>query len=135
MKKSTFLYWICSVLFVTLAFASITSAQITKNPIPEPIEKSKLSVGLEEIVKIPDSGKEDAKSARLNLLIAPGDGSGRLFVNDMRGKLYVIIDKTANVYMDVKRLVGRGFHDESGQQGFSYFAFHPEFAKMESFIQ
>ncbi len=129
MKKSTFLYWICSVFFVTFAFASITSAQITKNPIPEPIEKSKLSVGLEEIVKIPDSGKEDAKSARLNLLIPPGDGSGRLFVNDMRGKLYVIIDKTANVYMDVKRLLGRGFHDESGQQGFSYFAFHPEFAQ------
>jgi glucose/arabinose dehydrogenase len=31
--------------------------------------------------------------------------------------------------MDLKDLVGAGFHDESGQQGFSYFAFHPEFAK------
>jgi glucose/arabinose dehydrogenase len=130
-KKSTFHYWICSVFFAVIAFASISSAQITKNPIPEAIEKSKLSVGLEEVVKIPDSGrdKDKNKAARLNLLIPPGDGSGRSFVNDMRGKLYVILDRTASVYMDVKSLVGKGFHDQSGQQGFSYFAFHPEFAK------
>ena len=130
-NKSTFPYWICSVFFAVLAFASISSAQITKNPIPELVEKSKLSVGLEEVVKIPDSGtdKNENKAARLNLLIPPGDGSGRLFVNDMRGKLYVIVDRTAAVYMDVKSLVGKGFYDQSGQQGFAYFAFHPEFAK------
>jgi len=130
-NKSTFPYWICSVFFAVLAFASISSAQITKNLIPELVEKSKLSVGLEEVVKIPDSGsdKDENKAARLNLLIPPGDGSGRLFVNDMRGKLYVIVDRTATVYMDVKSLVGKGFHDQSGQQGFSYFVFHPEFAK------
>ncbi|HEY9709103.1 MAG TPA: hypothetical protein V6D48_12950, partial [Oculatellaceae cyanobacterium] len=135
MKKSLFtkryplLYWIFSVTFSFLIFSSISSAQITKNPITEPIEKSKLSVGLEEVVKIPDSGSEENISARLNLLIPAGDGSGRLFVNDMRGKLYVMIDRTATVYMDVKRLVGKGFHDQSVQQGFSYFTFHPEFAK------
>lgn len=130
-KKSTFPYWICSVFFAVIAFASISSAQLTKNPIPSVIEKSKLSVGLEEVVKLPDSGndKDENKAARLNLLIPPGDGSGRLFVNDMRGKLYVIINRVATVYMDVKSLVGKGFHDESGQQGFSYFVFHPEFAK------
>jgi len=130
-NKSTFPYLICSAFFAVLAFASISSAQITKNLIPELVEKSKLSVGLEEVVKIPDSGsdKDENKAARLNLLIPPGDGSGRLFVNDMRGKLYVIVDRTATVYMDVKSLVGKGFHDQSGQQGFSYFVFHPEFAK------
>src|SRR4028118_950496 len=128
-KKSIFLYSICSVFFAVIAFASISSAQITKNPIPKLIEKSKFSIGLEEVVKISDSGGQEHKAARLNLLISPGDGSGRLFVNDMRGKLYVIVDRTALVYMDVKSLVGQGFHDKSGQQGFSYFAFHPEFAK------
>jgi glucose/arabinose dehydrogenase len=128
-KKSTFLYWICSVLFVTFFSTSISYAQITKNPIPEPIEKSKISVGLEQVVKIPDSGSGNQIFARLNLLTHANDGSGRLFVNDMRGKLYIIINRTATVYMDVKGLVGRGFHDQTGQQGFSYFAFHPEFAK------
>ena len=128
-KKSTFFYWIFSVFLVLIACSSIFSAQITNNPIPEPIEKSKISVGLEEVVKIPDSGNGENKFARLNLLIPAGDGSRRLFVNDMRGKLYVIIDRKATVYMDVKSLVGRRFHDQSGQQGFSYFVFHPEFAK------
>jgi hypothetical protein len=130
-KKYTFPYWFCCIFFAVIAFATISSAQITKNPITEPIEKSKLAVGLEEVVKIPDSGsdKDENNAARLNLLISANDGSGRLFVNDMRGKLYVIVDRTATVYMDVKSLVGKGFHDQSGQQGFSYFVFHPEFAK------
>lgn len=130
-KRYTSLYQIFSVFFAVIVFANICSAQITQNPITEPIAKSKLSVGLEEVVKIPNSGsdKDENKSARLNLLIPPGDGSGRLFVNDMRGKLYVIVDRTATVYMNVKNLVGQGFHNQSGQQGFSYFAFHPEFAK------
>jgi glucose/arabinose dehydrogenase len=127
-KKSSYVCWICTVIFGILLFANISSAQITANPIPEPIHKSNLSVGLEEVVKIPDSGDEKEPSARLNLLISAGDGSGRLFVNDMRGKLYVIINRKATVYMDVKRLIGKGFHDQSGQQGFSYFVFHPDFA-------
>lgn len=127
-RNSSYFCWICSVIFIILFWANISSAQIRANPIPEPIQKSNLSVGLEEVVKIPDSGDEENQSARLNLLIPAGDGSGRLFVNDMRGKLYVIIDRKATVYMDVKRLIGKSFHDQSGQQGFSYFVFHPEFA-------
>jgi hypothetical protein len=130
-NKFIFLVWICSVLFGIFVFSSISSAQITKNTIPEQIQKSSLSIGLKEIVKIPDSGsdKDENKAARLNLLIPARDDSGRLFVNDMRGKLYVIINRATTVYMDVKTLVGKGFHDQSVQQGFSYFAFHPEFAK------
>jgi glucose/arabinose dehydrogenase len=129
LRKSTLFYWLLSILLTTFLGASISSAQITKNPIAEPIEKSKISVGFEEIVKISDSGTEKNTSARLNLLLSPRDGSGRLFVNDMRGKLYAIINRKATVYMDVKKLVGKRFHDQSQQQGFSYFVFHPEFAK------
>jgi glucose/arabinose dehydrogenase len=133
-NKFTFFYIICLIIFAIVFFTSLSSAQITKNPIPEPIQKSKLSVGLEEVVQIPDSGNEDERAARLNLIIPAGDGSGRLFVNDMRGKLYVIINRTATVYMDVKSLVNKAlvsgsFQNETGQQGFAYFAFHPEFAK------
>ncbi|MBD0303795.1 MAG: PQQ-dependent sugar dehydrogenase, partial [Tolypothrix sp. T3-bin4] len=127
-KKIKLLYWTCCAIFAFTLFSSISLAQIAVNPIPASIEKSKLSVGFEEIVKIPDSGGQENPSARLNLLTHAGDGSRRLFVNDMRGKLYVIIDRRATVYMDVKRLVGKGFHDQSGQQGFSYFVFHPRFA-------
>ena len=126
-KKSTIIYFLCSILFVTLAFSNIASAQITANPIPGPIKQSSISVGLQEVLQIPNDDNEEP--ARLNLLLPSGDGSGRLFVNDTRGKLYVIINSTATVYMDLKSLVGSSFHEESDQQGFTYFAFHPEFAK------
>lgn len=128
MNQFRFLCLICSTFFVILVFTKITPAQIT-NPIPEPINKSELSVGLEEVVQIPDSGSDLQKAARLNFITNAGDGSGRLFVNDMRGKLYVITDGTATVYMNLKQLICANFTYESVQQGFAYFAFHPEFAR------
>ncbi|MBW4597578.1 MAG: PQQ-dependent sugar dehydrogenase [Brasilonema angustatum HA4187-MV1] len=128
MKKLYIFFCICSVLFSILAFSSISSAQIT-NPIPVKLEKSNLRVGLKEVVQIPISGTGRERVARLNLLSHVGDGSGRLFVNDMRGKLYIIMNDKASVYMNLKNLVCPGFSDETSQQGFTYFAFHPEFAK------
>ena len=118
---------ICLVLISILVFSSVSYAQIT-NPIPEKIEFSKLAVGLQEIVQIPTSGTTRSV-ARLNFLTHSGDGSGRLFVNDMRGKFYVIINGKASLYMNFKNLVCSGFSYENSQQGFSYFAFHPEFEK------
>ena len=128
MRRFRLLYFACSIFLVILVFTKITPAQIVA-PIPEPIEKSELSVGLDEIVQIPNSGTDIQKAARLNLLTHAGDGSGRLFVNDMRGKLYVIIDNTAIVYMNLKQLICADFTYESVQQGFAYFTFHPEFAR------
>ena len=93
MNKFRLLYFICSLFLVIFVINQISFAQIT-NPIPEPIKKSELSVALEEVVQIPDSGTSRKKAARLNLLVHAGDGSGRLFVNDMRGKLYVILRET-----------------------------------------
>ncbi|AFY55754.1 glucose/sorbosone dehydrogenase [Rivularia sp. PCC 7116] len=122
--------FICTgfILISSLVFSSISHAQIT-DPIPEKIEKSQLIVGLEEIAQIPGSGTGRDKVARLNFLTNAGDGSGRLFVNDMRGKLYVINDGETSLYMNFKSLVCSGFSYQTQQQGFAYFAFHPEFAK------
>ena len=116
------------VLLVILFITETSPAQIT-TPIPEPIEKSELSVALKEVIQIPNSGTDTERAARLNLLTHAGDGSKRLFVNDMRGKLYVIIDGTTTVYMNLKQLICADFTYESSQQGFAYFAFHPEFAR------
>ncbi len=128
MKKISFLCFACFVFLVIIVITKISPAQIIA-PIPEPIAKSELSVGLVEIVQIPNSGTAGDKAARLNLLTHAGDASGRLFVNDMRGKLYVIVDGTATVYMNLKQLICADFTYESGQQGFAYFTFHPEFAR------
>ena len=86
MKKFRLLCFILSLFLVIFAVARISSAQIT-DPIPEPIKKSELSVGLEEVVQITNSGTGRNKAARLNLLTHAGDGTRRLFVNDMRGKI------------------------------------------------
>ena len=127
MKRLYVICCICLVIISILCFSSISHAQIT-DPIPAKIEKSKLAVGVQEVVQIPTSGTT-GKVARLNFLTHPRDGSGRLFVNDMRGKLYVIFNNQASLYMNFKNLVCSGFSYESSQQGFAYFAFHPEFAK------
>jgi hypothetical protein len=100
MKKFRFFCFIWFIFFIIFIVPEISAAQIT-TPIPKPIEKSDLAVGLAEIVQIPNSGTDQDKAARLNLLTHAGDGSGRLFVNDMRGKLYVVVDGTANVYMNL----------------------------------
>jgi glucose/arabinose dehydrogenase len=128
MRKFRLLSVICSIFLVILLVTNISLAQITA-PIPEPIQKSELSVGLKEIVQIPNSGTERGQAARLNFLAHAGDGSGRLFVNDMRGNLYVIINGTATVYLNVKKEICADFTYEGGQQGFTYFAFHPDFAR------
>ena len=116
------LYFICSLLVVIFVTNKISLAQIT-NPIPKPINKSELSVALEEVVQIPNSGTGLEKAARLNLLTHAGDGSKRLFVNDMRGQLYAIANHTATVYLNLKKLICADFTYEGDQQGFAYFAF------------
>ena len=127
-KKFRFSSFVCLTCLVILIIAEISSAQIT-NPIPKAIPKSELAVGLEEVAQIPSSGTNREKAARLNLLTHAGDGSGRLFVNDMRGKLYVIVNGAATVYMNLRQLICADFTYESKQQGFAYFTFHPEFAR------
>jgi sugar lactone lactonase YvrE len=130
MKRFYVLSLICTITLSILASSSISSAQIT-DPIPQKIEKSDLSAGLQEIVQIPVSGTErrGEEAARVNFLTHAGDGSGRLFVNDMRGKLYVITNSKVSEYMNLKKLVCPHFTDDTSQQGFSYFAFHPEFSR------
>ncbi|MDV2998654.1 MAG: hypothetical protein N5P05_000260 [Chroococcopsis gigantea SAG 12.99] len=100
---------------------------ITSNPLPTPIEKSSLSIGFQEIARIPDSGTGNSAAPRLNYLTNAGDSSGRLFANDMRGKLYVIDNGNVSEYLDLKSVVGDKFLARTGQQGFISFVFDPDF--------
>lgn len=98
------------------------------NPIPDPVPASTLSVGLRQIAQLPNSGTGSNAAARLNFLSSPHDGSDRLFVNDTRGKLYIVQNGTSSTYLDVKTQVGTSFRETTQQQGFTYFTFHPDFA-------
>src|SRR3954452_1311397 len=56
---------------------------------PEPLRD--ITVTVRDVVTVPPSSKAPPL-ARINLLIPAGDNPGRLFVNDMNGKIFVIKD-------------------------------------------
>jgi glucose/arabinose dehydrogenase len=123
------------VLFVASAAFAVTAAQAQMPPTPGPsisrITPSKLAIELADFAQIPASDSK-APLAKLNFLFSAGDGSGRLFVNDMRGKVYVIKDGAVlpAPFLDMANTgVPRFFSSggPNGEVGFLTFAFHPDF--------
>ena len=98
-----------------------------KNPIPESIPMSSLVVNLKLIAEIPFSSEENPRTRIAKLDFQPG--TDKLFVMDLRGKLYYLNDNKPEVYMDVGVLKPKFIHKPGHATGFGSFAFHPEFAK------
>jgi len=93
-------------------------------------ESMKFAVMLEDVVKIPASS-ETPPRARINFLFHAADGSGRVFVNDMTGKIYVIKDRHVlpEPFLDMAiARQGRFTSRDLFEQGLNTFAFHPDFA-------
>jgi len=94
------------------------------DPIPEIPAFTELGIMVEFVAKIPDS---DNSPPRLNLLKHAHDQSGRLFINDQRGPLYIISPENEVLeYLDLRDILP-SFLSAGGQRGFSSFAFHPDF--------
>jgi len=109
-------------VFLSMQFAV---AQVN-DPIPGPIRFGLISVELEDVATIPSSDNI-APLARINMLKTSKDNSGRNFVNDLRGKLYVLVNSVPSVYLDLGALQA-DFVDSPGLgTGFGMFEFHPEF--------
>jgi Glucose / Sorbosone dehydrogenase/RTX calcium-binding nonapeptide repeat (4 copies) len=99
------------------------------DPIPEPIEAGGLAVELVDLVEVPETAG-DRPAARINTLYHADDGSGRLFVNDSRGPMYVIEDGRLDPepILDLRTdLPDSGFVIRANEDGFRSFAFHPDF--------
>lgn len=105
------------------------------HPLPDPIA-SGLGLTLREFVTIPPSKPDPApttgdnldRSARIGYLGEIPDGSGRLFVPDLNGKLYLIKDGTPQAYLDVGSQFAPNFlNTKSLSSGFVSVAFHPDF--------
>lgn len=106
--------------------SSADSAAIA-DPLPPPIDSSNLVVDVEFITEIPASSTEGFKTRITKLDFIPG--TSRLFMVDIRGKLYELQDSKPVVYMDMAKLKSN-FIDKPGlATGFGSFAFHPEFLK------
>ncbi len=104
------------------------AAQTTDDPFPAPIPRTEgvVTVGLEEFATLPDA---DGEAARMMLLVDE-PGTGRLFVNDMRGIVYAVSYDGATVteYLDLREpRWGLDVEASRRERGFQSFALHPQF--------
>lgn len=98
-----------------------------KDPIPQPIAQSDLVVGVALVTQTPQTADEGTRTRITKLSFIPG--TDRLFIVDIRGKLYELRNGIPAEYMDMGRLKPN-FIDKPGlATGFGSFAFHPDFLK------
>lgn len=97
------------------------------DPIPEKIPDSDLMLVIEEFLTIPPSA-ETAPKARINKLSSIKTSQNeRLFIADLRGKLYEVVDTTIKVFLDLKVEVPNFIESPGWGTGLGSFDFHPEF--------
>lgn len=102
-------------------------SQYIANPFPDPIPLSGIEINFDSFVQIPPSATTAPLARITKFTYQPGTNA--LFVVDLRGKLYRLVDGKPIVYMDMGTLKPR-FIDKPGLgSGFGSFAFHPEFQK------
>ncbi|GAC1421773.1 MAG: hypothetical protein NVS9B7_14480 [Flavisolibacter sp.] len=99
---------------------------LNKSIVP-PVLPSSLSVEIKLVTQIPASNNKSplARIVKMDYIA----NTDKLFINDLRGKLYQLHPLGVSVYLDLKKSKPR-FIDQPGLgTGFGSFAFHPEFKK------
>ena len=94
------------------------------------LEVDSIAVVIRDLVQIPPSDKTEP--AQINFLHHASDGTGRVFVNDMNGRIYVVKDDKLlqEPFLDMQVARKKAFTNKRPpEQGLSTFAFHPDFAK------
>lgn len=97
------------------------------NPVPGKIETSPLTLVLEKQFEVPMTS-EVTPSTRINQMTkAPGE---RLFIHDLRGQLYEIIDgKQLTTFMNIRESLPNFVDNPGKASGFGSLCFHPDFQK------
>ncbi|MPZ97009.1 MAG: hypothetical protein GEU96_19380 [Propionibacteriales bacterium] len=142
-KPRWFLLTVVALLLATLWVPQATAQ--SDAPIDDPIPTDPVDAGLaltvEEFASFPKSEPVPApvdprlmRQARINYLGEVPDGSGRMYVPDLNGKLYLVEDGTPTPYLDVGARFAPDFWSGRGLgSGFGFTAFHPEFADTGTF--
>lgn len=96
------------------------------DPIPVKIPKSGLTLKLEEVTTAPATS-DKVPLARINQMrVLPGK-TDRVFIEDLRGRLYELKNKQLHVVMDISKHFPAFMHAPGHANGFGSFAFHPDF--------
>jgi hypothetical protein len=105
------------------------ACQTVSSPFVEPIEAEQglIVVGFGAFAVIPESDGEAPRP----MLMVDEPGTGRFFVNDMRGPLHAVTyDGTVTPYLDIDDpRWGFPVEDSGRERGFQSFALHPQFAE------
>jgi len=114
---------------VLLASCALGQSPV-RDPFPKPIQATEgaITVNFVEFASLPDMPGESQPQRMMLLINEPG--TGRLFVNDMRGVLYSISHdgKTVKQYLDMRDQAWHvGVRSGHNEQGLQSFAFHPQF--------
>jgi Glucose / Sorbosone dehydrogenase len=138
-KLRSCLLTMVTVLVVTLLAppAAAQAAEPILDPIPEQPVTSGLGLVLTELTTFPESAPTPppvdqrlVRRARINYLGEVPDGSGRLFVPDLNGKMYLLEpgQQQPHTYLDVGATFAPQFFSGRGLgQGFGFVTFHPRY--------
>jgi hypothetical protein len=128
---------VLAVSFSTPQADVLADGQVIADPIPDGPRASGLGLTLEEFARFPRSEPTPTpvdprlvRRARINHLAEIPDGSGRMYVPDLNGKLYLLERGVPRVYVDVSAMFAPVFFSGRGLgQGLGFVTFHPEFAR------
>ena len=98
------------------------------NPIKDTIAASSLVVQLKEVIQMPPSDTSKQLLTRITKLDYEPDTKD-LYVLDLRGKLYKLVNGKPQVYMDMAMLRPHFINQPGLATGWGSFAFDPQFAK------
>ncbi len=132
---------LATVLTTTLAPWGSTATAVDDpdapitDPIPDPIGTSTLGLVLEEYAQLPGTtpngtvtdARIGSRHNRINYIGEVPDGSGRMYVPDLNGPLYLLEDGEPTVYLDVKARFPNFLSWRGLGSGFGFATFHPEF--------
>jgi hypothetical protein len=112
-------------VILMLAVMHLAASAAFAQSFPSPIPISSQQVGIRDVARLPNP---DATNVP-RMSVATRDPIGRLFVNDQRGPLYTVDPASGSVveYFDIRDFAGIDLTNQSGEQGFQGFAFHPDF--------
>ena len=120
------------MLMMTAALVTVSplSAQTTNDPFPSPIPATEgaIRVDFVEFATIPDVDGSPPRMMRL----VDEPGTGRIFVNDMRGQLYSVSydGRMVAEYVDIDDTNWEvAVQSRGNERGFQSFAFHPQFGQ------
>jgi glucose/arabinose dehydrogenase/mono/diheme cytochrome c family protein len=100
-----------------------------KDPMPTKIAKGGLTLKLEEWATAPTTSTKNPLTRINQTFVLKGPNGNRLFMLDLRGKLYEVKNKQFNVVMDMAKEKPKFIDDPGLATGWGSYAFHPDFYK------